>query len=74
MRSAAQFVRLQVPKNRSRAVALCAVLSPPHLGQGTFATQSTITCPKLRIPGTLNENICPTFIYRSTPSMACENL
>jgi len=33
--------------------ALCAVLSPPHLGQGTFATQSPIACPKRRIPGTL---------------------
>ena len=35
--------------------ALCAVLSPPHLGQGTFASQSPITCPKRRIPGTLSE-------------------
>jgi len=33
--------------------ALGAVLSPPHLGQGTFASQSPITCPKRRIPGTL---------------------
>ena len=35
--------------------ALCAVLSPPHLGQGTFAAQSPISCPKRRIPGTLCE-------------------
>jgi len=32
--------------------ALCAVLSPPHLGQGTFASQSPIICPKRRIPET----------------------
>jgi len=35
--------------------ALFAVLSPPHLGQGTFASQSPISCPKRRIPGTLCE-------------------
>jgi len=34
--------------------ALCAVLSSPHLGQGTFASQSPITCPKRRIPTTLS--------------------
>ena len=34
--------------------ALCAVLSPPNLGQGTFASQSPIACPKRRIPGTLD--------------------
>ena len=28
--------------------ALCTILSTPHLGQGTFATQSPITCPKRR--------------------------
>jgi len=33
--------------------ALCEVFSPPHLGQGTFASQSPITCPKRRIPKTL---------------------
>ena len=24
-------------------------LSPPHLGQGTFASQSPITCPKRQL-------------------------
>jgi len=37
-----------VPQNTSRAIALCGVLLHPHLGQGTFATQSPITCPKRR--------------------------
>jgi len=37
--------------------ALCAVLSPPHLRQGTFASQSPITCYKCRIPGMLCEVI-----------------
>jgi len=38
-------------KNRSRRtkVRLCAVLSPPHLGQGVFASQNPITCPKCHI-------------------------
>ena len=33
--------------------ALCTVLSPPQFGQGTFASQSPITCPNRRIPRTL---------------------
>ena len=39
-------------KNRSR-LCLCAVFSSSHLGQGTFAAQSPITCPKRQLPGTL---------------------
>jgi hypothetical protein len=35
--------------------ALCAVLSPPQFGQGTFATQSPITCPNRQLPRTLCE-------------------
>jgi len=30
-------------------------LSPPHLGQGTFAAQNPITCPKRQLPRTLGE-------------------
>jgi hypothetical protein len=33
--------------------ALFAVFSPPHLGQGTFAMQSPLTCPKRQLPRTL---------------------
>jgi len=29
--------------------------TPPHLGHGTFASQSPITCPKRQLPGTLSE-------------------
>jgi len=36
-------------KNHSRRERLCVVLSPPHLGQGVFATQNPITCPKRHI-------------------------
>ena len=45
----------RAPKNRSRACALCAVLSPPQFGQGTFATQSPVTCPNRQLPETLCE-------------------
>jgi len=31
---------------------LCCFL-PPHLGQGTFASQSPLTCPKRQLPVTL---------------------
>jgi len=44
---------VRATQNRSQACALCAVLSPPHLGQGTFASQSPITCPKRQLPRTL---------------------
>ena len=37
--------------------ALGAVLSTPHLGQGTFATQSSITCPNRQLPRTLCESL-----------------
>jgi len=33
--------------------ALCTVLSSPQFGQGTFASQSPITCPNRQLPGTL---------------------
>jgi len=32
-------------------------LSTPHLGQGTFATQSPITCPKRRQSLTLSASL-----------------
>jgi len=32
---------------------LCG-FTPPHLGQGTFAAQSPITCPKRQLPETLS--------------------
>ena len=35
--------------------ALCGILLHPHLGQGTFASQSPITCPKRRQSLTLDE-------------------
>jgi len=35
------------------ANALFTVFAPPHLGLGTFASQSPITCPKRRQPLTL---------------------
>ena len=34
-------------------LALCGILLNPHFGQGTFASQSPITCPKRRQPRTL---------------------
>ena len=49
------FGGYRVTQNRSRRKRLCAVLLHLHLGQGTFATQSPITCPKRRQPGTLCE-------------------
>jgi len=42
-------------KPQSPLKRLCAVLSPPHLGQGTFAAQSPLTRPKRQLPGTLND-------------------
>ena len=36
--------------------ALCTVLSPPHLGRGTFATQSPLTCPKPSVTSTLGDS------------------
>jgi len=30
--------------------ALYVGFAPPHLGQGTFASQSPITCPKRQLP------------------------
>jgi len=42
-------------KNCSRAYALCAILSPPQLEQGVFASQNPITCPNRQLPGTLDE-------------------
>jgi len=41
----------RLAQNRSRwtKVRLCAVLSSPHLGQGLFASQNPITCPKRHI-------------------------
>jgi len=38
---------VRATQNRSRAYALGAVLSPPHLGRGTFATQSPLPVPNV---------------------------
>ena len=58
MRSAAQFVRLQVPKNRSRAMPFMRFCLHHIWGRGHLLTQSPIACPKRRIPTTLSA-ICP---------------
>ena len=46
----------RVTQTRSRAIRPLCGFAPPHLGQGTFATQSPITCPKRQLPETLYDN------------------
>ena len=55
IRFAAKAARATQNHSRRTKVRLCVVLSTPHLGQGTFASQSPITCPKRRISETLCE-------------------
>ena len=47
------FGRLQGSVKPCSGFALCTVLLHPHFGQGTFAAQSPLTCPKRRQPWTL---------------------
>ena len=49
------FGRLQGSAKPCSGCALCTVLLHPHFGQGTFAAQSPITCPKRRQPRTLDD-------------------
>jgi len=44
------FRAVRAAQNTVRAVALCGVLSPPHLGRGVFAAQNPVTRPKRQLP------------------------
>ena len=50
----AAYSAARATKNPSRRKRLCGILSPPQFGQGTFATQSPITCPNRQLPRTLD--------------------
>ena len=53
IRCAAHSGGSRVSQNRVRAVPSARFCLHPHCGQGTFASQSPIACPKLRQPRTL---------------------